>query len=466
MSQALTVEKAESLVKLMTDGLVNIVDETGEFLLKREFGRGFTQRDLYPTVEDGTIIDTKGWQGWEWTHGIALTALMHVSLLEGARRQLTTQHSAISPIPESAEYSLKTAISWFESQYALTKGKGAPKNINTMSPFYMLSRALLDGKVKDQRWLDWCDEWAEWVMNDLPRTEEGGFQHSELSLCGPRYPLTTAVTYAEVNKNQMWDDTLMMTVLPLAQIGILLNRPHYVQEAKYQFLLHIQYLADPVTGLWYHGWEFTPTPGTSTAAQEDGFPGHHFAKALWARGNCWITVAIPVFLEVLGEKYLSLDDPIRRLLVSVFRRQVDALVKCQDKSTGLWHTLLVDPSSYVETSATAGFAAGMFAGVRMVCGFLSLGPEHLIAGHQLTSCRACYPDHTWLQQPPGSTASWQTSRQTGKSLKSRSEQVWDATSSFMSRFPSRRCRMDRLWQCSPLSNGRGWSWVPKYEDCG
>lgn len=48
-----------------------------------------------------------------------------------------------------------------------------------MSPFYMLSRALLEGKVKDQRWVDWCDEWAEWVMNDLPRTEEGGFQHSQ-----------------------------------------------------------------------------------------------------------------------------------------------------------------------------------------------------------------------------------------------------------------------------------------------
>jgi unsaturated rhamnogalacturonyl hydrolase len=175
------------------------------------------------------------------------------------------------------------------------------------------------------------------------------------------------VTYSEVNKNQLWDDTLMMTVLPLAQIGILLNRPHYIQEAKYQFLLHVQYLSDPVTGLWYHGWEFTPTPGSSTAGvPDDSKPGHNFANALWARGNCWITVAIPVFLEVLGEKYLPSDDPIRKFLISTFRRQVDALVKCQNKESGLWHTLLVDPRSYVETSATAGFAAGIFAGIRMV----------------------------------------------------------------------------------------------------
>ncbi|QUI98055.1 hypothetical protein KCP76_20925 [Salmonella enterica subsp. enterica serovar Weltevreden] len=34
------------------------------------------------------------------------------------------------------------------------------------------------------------------------------------------------------------DDTLMMTVLPLlAKIGKLLNRPEYVEEATYQFLL-------------------------------------------------------------------------------------------------------------------------------------------------------------------------------------------------------------------------------------
>lgn len=183
----------------------------------------------------------------------------------------------------------------------------------------------------------------------------------------------------------------MMTVLPLAQIGILLNRPHYIQEAKYQFLLHVQYLSDPVTGLWYHGWEFTPTPGSSTAGiPDDTKPGHNFADALWARGNCWITVAIPVFLEVLGEKYLPSDDPIRKFLISTFRRQVDALVKCQNKQSGLWHTLLVDPSSYVETSATAGFAAGIFAGIRMVCCFSLLllahgltlpGPDSLIIHH-------------------------------------------------------------------------------------
>ncbi|SUH36798.1 Rhamnogalacturonides degradation protein RhiN [Salmonella enterica subsp. enterica] len=36
-------------------------------------------------------------------------------------------------------------------------------------------------------------------------------------------------------------------------------------------------------------------------------------------------------------------------------RRSPRLAKCQDKS-GLWHTLLDDPHSYLEASATAGFA--------------------------------------------------------------------------------------------------------------
>lgn len=44
--------------------------------------------------------------------------------------------------------------------------------------------------------------------------------------------------------------------------------------------MHIQYLTDNATGLWYHAWIF-----------EDG--GHNFAKALWGRGNCWVSAQAP-----------------------------------------------------------------------------------------------------------------------------------------------------------------------------
>jgi unsaturated rhamnogalacturonyl hydrolase len=294
--------------------------------------------------------------------------------------------------------------------------------------------------------------------------------------------ITPPVTYSEVNFNQMWDDTLMMTVIPLTKIGILLNRPHYIEEAKFQFLTHINYLMDPRSGLWYHGWEFTPEGPTS---------GHNFANALWARGNCWITIAIPLFISILGDQ-LPPSDPIRKELVSVLRRQVDALVKCQDLKTGLWHTLLIDPTSYVESSAAAGFAAGMFMAIRMVswrlvpawpcirsshslpcaqwgCGrwstMISARPLDRIFSHcsseRLREAvmrlplitadipRASSPPHPSTSNPPPSPspASSPRSARTASSRTPPSARAWAAPSSSTTTSRSPQCRTARPWRC-------------------
>ena len=49
--------------------------------------------------------------------------------------------------------------------------------------------------------------------------------------------------------------------------------------------------------------------------------------------------------------------------MQVLNAQIAALAKYQDDS-GLWHTLLDDPHSYLEASATAGFAYGILKAVR------------------------------------------------------------------------------------------------------
>ncbi len=281
------------LIDRLTDNLINITDETGEFLLR---------------LEDGRVIDTKGWAGWEWTHGIGLYGLLNYWKQTGN--------------PDA----LKIITDWFDARLS----EGTPtKNINTVAPF--LTLACLYEQDPNPVWVPYLETWAEWVMHEMPRTREDGLQH---------------IVYNSVNDQQMWDDTLMMSVMPLAKIGLVLNRPEYVEEAKYQFLVHAQYLSDNSTGLWYHGWTF------------DG--DHNFARALWARGNSWITIAIPEFIELLD---LAPNDPIRRHLLSLLGRQARTLKGCQHTS-GLWHTLLDDPDSYLEASATAGFAYGLMKAVR------------------------------------------------------------------------------------------------------
>lgn len=325
-----------SAIKKLIGNLTHLKDTTGEFLLK---------------LDDGRVIDTKAWEedNWEWTHGIGLYGIWQY-------HSLTDDADSLAIIEE-----------WFEKRFA---AGGATKNINTMAVF--LTLAHLYEKTSKQSYHAWLDAWGEWAMHRLPRTQFGGMQHVTYL---PPLPSHTdsdtglirvwANRYLTANSQQLWDDTLMMTVLPLAKIGQVLNRPHYIREAKRQFLLHIQYLFDPKTGLFHHGWVFGGGKGA----------GHNFAGAAWARGNGWLTVAIPEFLELLddcGEGGDGELDPFRTHLQNTLLAQCRALKELQHRSpsspssSGLWRTILDDesPASYPEASATAGIAFGMFKAAR------------------------------------------------------------------------------------------------------
>ena len=201
------------------------------------------------------------------------------------------------------------------------------KNINTMSP--LLALTYLYEAEKNTGYLELIKENAEWLMNKMPRTVEGGMQH-----------LTTHT----INNDQLWADTLFMTILFLARAGKVLNNQKMQDEAVYQTIIHIKYLSDCESGLWYHGWSLTE---------------RHFGGIFWGRGNCWITIAIPEILTIVEE--ISMTD--RRLLEEAYKRQVGALIKYQDIS-GMWRTIINDEDSYFETSATAGFAYGILTGVK------------------------------------------------------------------------------------------------------
>ncbi|MGO3791681.1 MAG: beta-galactosidase BglB [Enterococcus gilvus] len=278
-------------IDLLIENLTTIKDSSGEFIL--DF--------------DGLKVDDKSWTIWNWPQGVGLYGIY--------KNYRITKNPA----------ALKVVTDWFEARME----EGAPpKNVNTMAP--LLTMAYLYEDTKDTRYLPYLEQWAEWVMNEMPRTKEDGLQHA---------------TYGPENTNQLWDDTLMMTVLPLAKIGKLLNRPEYLAEARYQFLIHIKYLMDKKTGLWYHGWTFEGN--------------HNYAEAFWARGNCWLTIAIPEIIEILE---LTKNDPLRKFLIETLEAQVKTLAEYQAES-GLWHTLIDDPTSYEESSATAGFAYGILKAV-------------------------------------------------------------------------------------------------------
>ena len=212
---------------------------------------------------------------------------------------------------------------WYDRQIA----RGLPaRQVNSTAP--MLALACLAERHPRDDWRALCLAWAEWLMAGLPRTEEDGFEH---------------VVKEGRRPGQLWDDTLVMAVLFLAQTGRMCGRADMVAEAHYQFLTHLRFLADPATGLFFHGWTFEGR--------------HNFARARWARGNAW--VAIPELFAIAPPA----DPALARYLRAVMCSQMAAVARLQ-RPDGMIHTLLDDPSGPVEASATAGFGYAALAGLR------------------------------------------------------------------------------------------------------
>lgn len=280
---------AELLCKNIT-GFLNYFDEEYE---KKLLALGKSKQQANALVR------------WDWTHGVALFALY--------KYYASTKDSRV----------LAEITNWFEERLACEL---PPVNVNTVCP--MLTLACICEIQPSEKYLNIISQWAGYVMTQLPRTEENGIQHGHAEL---------------ENKGHLWDDTLFMTVLFLAKAGELLNKPKYIAEAEYQFLLHAKYLTHKQSGLWYHGWTFEGS--------------HNFAKALWGRGNCWITVFVPEFTA------MNISEAVKKSAQAALYRQVSALKKLQNEN-GMWHTLLNDETSYCEASCTAGFCAGIFAGIK------------------------------------------------------------------------------------------------------
>ena len=66
---------------------------------------------------------------------------------------------------------------------------------------------------------------------------------------------------------------------------------------------------------------------------------------------------IPLLLEIV-----PVGNPDRRILENALLRQIESLAKYQDEG-GMWHTLIDDPTSYLEASATSGFGFGILKAV-------------------------------------------------------------------------------------------------------
>ena len=140
---------------------------------------------------------------------------------------------------------------------------------------------------------------------------------------------------------QAWADTLFMAAFLLLRVGVILKDEEIIDDALNQWYWHINYLQDEKTGFYYHGY--------------NNITGDHMSGIYWGRANAWAAYTMSRVGGILPECYLypkyldvagSLNDQL-------------AAMKTVQTENGLWRTVLDDPESYEEVSASAGIAAAM-----------------------------------------------------------------------------------------------------------
>ena len=205
---------------------------------------------------------------------------------------------------------------------------------------------LLYGVTQNKRYLTAATTLYE-QLQQQPRNAEGGFWHKQ------RYP------------NQMWLDGLYMAEPFYAEYSKIAHHQQNFADITKQFVLMEEHARDPKTGLLYHGWDVSKQERWANKQTGD-------SEQFWARGMGWYTMAL---VDTLG--FYPENDPGRAQLLAILQREAAALVRYQDKSTGLWWDVLDKPDAqgnYFESSAACMFVYALAKGVRR--GYL---PEHYLA---------------------------------------------------------------------------------------
>lgn len=171
-----------------------------------------------------------------------------------------------------------------------------------------------------------------------PRNADGGFWHKKI------YP------------NQMWLDGLYMAEPFYADYAEVFHQPQDFADITKQFVLMDEHARDPQTGLLYHGWDASKKQAWANPATGDS---HIF----WARGMGWYMMALVDTLP-----YYPKDNPGRARLLAILNQTAAAVVRVQDKQTGLWYEVLNRPhapGNYFESSAACMFVYALQKSVRL-----------------------------------------------------------------------------------------------------
>lgn len=209
-----------------------------------------------------------------------------------------------------------------------------PGQLDDIQPGVLLF--LLYDKYKDERYKQALDTLLPLILH-FPRNKEGGLWHKVQ------------------NKEQMWLDGLYMAGPICARYGAATGKTEYFDLCINQARLMEEKTKDEKTGLWYHAWD-------SLHERPWADPATGRSPEFWGRSIGWVPVALLEELDVIPEGY-----PGRADLARMARELLCAVMRYQDKTSGLWYQV-VDKAgrdgNWLESSCTCLFTAAICKAVR------------------------------------------------------------------------------------------------------
>jgi unsaturated rhamnogalacturonyl hydrolase len=256
---------------------------------------------------------------WDYCHGLELQAMLDVYDAYGDKKIY--------------DYAYAYADTMIQADGSIKTYKLSEYNIDRLNSGKFLFRIFEQSKEeKFQKAIDLLRS----QLDTHPRNADGGFWHKKI------YP------------NQMWLDGIYMASPFLAEYAQKFNEPALYDEVAFQVITMAKRSYDPKTGLYYHGWDESRT-------QQWAHPVTGQSPNFWSRSMGWYMMALVDVLDYLPENH-----PDRSKLISIFNRLTKALLKYQDKKTGMWYQVTNLPKAkgnYLESTGTAMFSYAIAKGV-------------------------------------------------------------------------------------------------------
>lgn len=275
---------------------------------------------LMADYEELWHIENKEKPKWTYTHGLVSLAYLKLWKKTGDSRYFDYAKGYVDALID---------------ENGIIKGYEIDKyNIDKINSGKILF--LFYKETGDTRYKTAMDTLRKQLKNQ-PRTESGGFWHKK------RYPW------------QMWLDGIYMGAPFYAAYGLEYNEPENFDDVAHQITLIEEKTRDDKTGLLYHGWD--ESKQQKWADQVTGC-----SPNFWGRAMGWYAMALVDVLDFIPE-----DHSRRNEIIAVMQRLAEAIVKVQDKETGLWYQVLDQggrEGNYLEGSVSSMFSYSLLKAVK------------------------------------------------------------------------------------------------------